>query len=41
MITRYRVGVLVRQELERDSLVVCGCNAASFMHGVIQMSVQC
>ena len=35
------VGAVVRQELERDSLVVCGCNAASFMDGNIPMSVPC
>ena len=35
------VGAVVRQELEQNSLVVCGCNAASFMDGNIQMSVLC
>ena len=40
MIT-YRAGAVVRQELEQNSLVVCGCNAASFMDGNTQMSVLC
>ena len=35
------VGAVVRQELEQNSLVVCGCDAASFMDGGIQMSVPC
>ena len=35
------VGAVVRQELEQNALVVCGCNAASFMDGSIQMSVLC
>jgi len=35
------VGGVVRQELEQNSFVVCGCNAASFMDGDIQVSVQC
>ena len=41
LITRYRVGAVVRQELEQNALVVCGCNAASFMHQGIQMSMPC
>ena len=35
------VGAVVRQELEQNALVVCGCDAASFMDGSIQMSVPC